>query len=81
MEESMKVIGKYSVAKEDIVVTIPKIRKVGNKLYPYKSKYLGGGEDGYILTRSDVEKDIYAVLKIKVKLVSKNSRGGDIVEV
>jgi len=79
--EKMKVIGKYSVSKEDIIVTIPKMFRVGSKWYPYKSKYLGDIENGYTVTKTDVEKDIYAVLKIKVKLVTKNSRGGDIVEV
>lgn len=78
---TMKIIGKWSRAKGNISVNIPNMRRVGNKWYPYQSKYLGDIEEGYTVTPIDVEKDIYAVLKIKVKLIPKSSRGGDIVEV
>ena len=75
----MKVIGKWSRAKGNITVTIPDMRKVGGKQYPYKAKYLGDPEDPF--SPLAVEKDIYAELKLKVKLVMKNPRGGEIQEV
>lgn len=77
----MKIVGKWSKSKGNISVNIPKMRRVGSKLYPYISKYLGDIDEGYTVTPEDVEKDIYAVLKFKVKLVPRTSRGGDIVEV
>lgn len=77
----MKIVGKWSKSKGNISVNIPKMRRVGSKLYPYASKYLGDIDEGYTVTQEDVEKDIYAVLKFKVKLVPRTSRGGDIVEV
>jgi hypothetical protein len=78
-EAIMKVIGKWSKAKGNISVTIPDMRKVGNKMYQYASKYLGDAEDP--VDPIAIEKDIYAEFKIRVKLMPKTSRGGDIVEV
>jgi len=75
----MKVIGKWSKSKGNLTVNIPGIRKVGYKKYPYKSKYLGDVDDPVIPV--EVEQDIYALFKIKVKLVPTSNRGGNIVEV
>lgn len=75
----MKVIGKWSKNKGNLLVNMPKMRKVGYKLYPYKSQYLGDPEDPVLPL--EVEEDIYKMFKIKVKLISKSSRGGDIMEV
>jgi hypothetical protein len=75
----MKVIGKWSRAKGNIKVNIPKVRKVGGKLYPYISEYLGDPDDPF--SPIEVEKDIMAELKLKVKLVPTSSRGGEIREV
>jgi hypothetical protein len=75
----MKVIGKWSRAKGDLIVNIPKIRKVGGKRYPYKSKYLGYPDDP--VSPAEVEQDILVELKLKVKLVPTSPRGGEIREV
>ncbi len=74
----MKVIGKWSKSKGDITINIPKIRKVGNKRYPLKVKYLGSEEHPLILT--DIEKDLSFEYKVKAKLITKSTRGGDVVE-
>jgi hypothetical protein len=72
-------IGKYSKKKESFgtscTVTIPKARKVGGRMYPYKSRYLSG-ED-----HEDIQNDIRKELNISghVKLVPTSSRGGRIV--
>jgi D-alanine-D-alanine ligase-like ATP-grasp enzyme len=74
-------IGKYSKKKDafgvSCSVTIPKARKVGGRMYPYKSKYLSG-ED-----HEDIQNDIRKELKIAghVRLVPTSSRGGRIVVV
>jgi hypothetical protein len=73
------IIGKWSRAKGNITVNMPRMRRVGGKWYPEKSKYLGNPDDPF--SPIAVEKDIYAEYKIKVKLVPTSSRGGDIVEV
>lgn len=75
----MKIIGKWSKSKGNIKVNIPGIRTVGNKKYPYISEYLGDEDNPF--STIDIEKDIYAEYKLKVKLMPKSSRGGDIVEV
>ena len=72
----MKVIGKWSRAKGNIIVNIPDIRKVGGKKYPYKAKYLGDTEDPF--SPVAVEKDIYAEFKLRVNLVPTSPRGGEI---
>ena len=75
-------IGKYSKKKRadhgvTCTVTIPKARKVGGKMYPYKSQYLSGEN------HEDIQNDIRKELNISghVKLVPTSTRGGRIVVV
>ena len=74
-------IGTYSKKKESfgysISVTVPKARKVGGRMYPYKFEYLSG-ED-----HEDIQNDIRKELKLEghVRLVPTSTRGGRVVVV
>jgi hypothetical protein len=73
----MKVIGKWTIQKGgDILVTIPGARSVGNKKYPYKSKYLNDIENPIDI--KDIERDIVKEIKVIVRLTKTSMRGGKI---
>ena len=80
----MKVIGKWSKTKDYIRVIIPKIRKVGNKKYPYSARYLVN-DDAPLSPKEqieDIERDLSKELKMHIKLIPTTARGGgDIMEV
>jgi hypothetical protein len=71
-------IGRYSRAKGNLIMTVPKGRRVGGRSYPYKVKILGDPDDpvpvsaGQVEIRKDLENN-------KITLVPTSSRGGRIV--
>ena len=73
-------IGRYSRAKGNLIMTVPKGRRVGGRSYPYKVKILGDSRkiqcrsDGQNTIRRDLENN-------KITLVPTSSRGGRIVVV
>jgi len=73
-------IGRYSRAKGNLIMTVPKGRRVNGRSYPYKVKILGDSEDpvpvsdGQNTIRRDLENN-------KITLVPTSSRGGRIVVV
>lgn len=73
----MKQIGTWSRSNGNILINIPKMRKVGNKKYPIKSKYLG--EIEYPFPAIEVEQDLKAEYGLNVKLVATSIRGGKVM--
>jgi hypothetical protein len=73
-------IGRYSRAKGNLTMTVPKGRRVGGRSYPYKSKILGDPEDPVpvYVGQSEIRKDLE---NNKITLVPTSSRGGRIVVV
>jgi len=71
-------IGRYSRAKGNLMMTVPKGRRIGGRNYPYKVKILGDPDDpvpvsaGQVEIRKDLENN-------KITLVPTSSRGGRIV--
>jgi hypothetical protein len=71
-------IGRYSRAKGNLTMTVPKGRRVGGRSYPYKVKILGDPDDpvpvsdGQNTIRRDLENN-------KITLVPTSSRSGRIV--
>ena len=71
-------IGRYSRAKGNLIMTVPKGRRVGGRSYPYKSKILGDPEDPVPVSvgQSEIRKDLE---NNKITLIPTSSRGGRIV--
>lgn len=71
-------IGRYSRAKGNLTMTVPKGRRVNGRNYPYKVKILGEPDDpvpiadGQATIRRDLENN-------KITLVPTSPRGGRIV--
>ena len=73
-------IGKYSRAGGNLVMTVPKGRRVGGRTLPYKVKILGEPDDPIpvAMGQSEIRKDLE---NNKIILVPTSSRGGRIVVV
>jgi hypothetical protein len=73
-------IGKYSRAKGNLTMTVPKGRRVGGRTLPYKVKLLGEPDDPIPITmgQSEIRKDLE---NNKIALVPTSPRGGRIVVV
>ena len=73
-------IGKYSRAKGNLTMVVPKGRRVGGRSVPYKSKILGDPEDPIPVSvgQSEIRKDLE---NNKITLVPTSPRGGRIVVV
>jgi hypothetical protein len=73
-------IGHYSRAKGNLVMTVPKGRRVNGRPVPYKVKILGDPDDPIPMSEGQVEirKDLG---NNKITLVPTSSRGGRIVVV
>lgn len=73
-------IGRYSRAKGNLVMTVPKGRRVNGRSVPYKVKILGDPDDPIPVSEGQVEirKDLG---NNKITLVPTSSRGGRIVVV
>lgn len=71
------IIGRYSWKGYDIIVNIPKIRKIGRKVYPYRAKYLGSHE--HPLCIYETERDLSQTLGFQVNLMPTSTRGGNVV--
>ena len=71
-------IGRYSRAKGNLTMTVPKGRRVGGRSYPYKVKILGEPDDPIpvAMGQSEIRKDLE---NNKITLVPTSSRGGRIV--
>jgi hypothetical protein len=71
-------IGRYSRAKGNLTMIVPKGRRVNGRSVPYKVKILGDPDDpipiseGQVEIRKDLENN-------KITLVPTSSRGGRIV--
>jgi len=71
-------IGRYSRAKGNLIMTVPKGRRVNGRSVPYKVKILGDPDDpipvseGQVEIRKDLENN-------RITLVPTSSRGGRIV--
>jgi len=73
-------IGKYSRAKGNLTMTVPKGRRVNGRTLPYKVKLLGEPDDPIPITmgQSEIRKDLE---NNKITLVPTSPRGGRIVVV
>ena len=71
-------IGKYSRAKGNLTMTVPKGRRVGGRTLPYKVKILGDVDDPIPVSmgQSEIRKDLE---NNKIALVPTSPRGGRIV--
>ena len=74
----MKIIGKWSKSKGNILVNIPKIRVTPGTLQPAKIKYLGDPDDPVV--PSAVSRDLTKEYGRRLVLVPTSARGGNIVE-
>ena len=73
-------IGRYSRAKGNLTMTVPKGRRVNGRSVPYKVKILGDPDDPIPVSegQSEIRKDLE---NNKITLVPTSSRGGRIVVV